>query len=393
MKTKSRTISIGLCAWALGATVAAQAAAPLITDLAMVPRLTIQSDVGTTNQIQYTNNLGQSNWAVLTNVVVTQSPYYFVDVTAPPAPKRFYRVVPFYLNSAAPSGMVLIPAGSFTMGDANDGDPYGDAPTHPVNVSAFYMDTNLVTYTLWTNVYQWATNRPADVRYSFDHAGSGKAGSYPVQTVSWYDVVKWCNARSEMAGLTPCYYTNASQSQMTIYRSGQFDLATNWVSWVGNGSRLPTEAEWEKAARGGASGHRFPWSDADTINWSRANYYAWPLSAGGYAYDVNPTEGYNPAGTSGGYPYTTPVGTFAPNGYGLYDMAGNVMQWCWDWYSSTYYSSSPGTDPHGPASASYRLLRGGLWNYNARYARCAYRYNYAPSNAGNYFGFRCVRGL
>ena len=162
---------------------------------------------------------------------------------------------------------------------------------------------------------------------------------------------------------------------------------------MGNGYRLPTEAEWEKAARGGVSGHRFPWSDADTINWSRANYSAWPLSAGGYAYDVNPTEGYNPAWTNGGYPYTTPVGTFAPNGYGLYDMAGNVMQWCWDWYSSTYYSSSPGTDPHGPASASYRLLRGGVWSYDANGARCAYRDLNSPSSANDTVGFRCVRGL
>ena len=121
MKTKSRTTSIGLCALALGAAVAAQAAAPTITDIAMVPRLTIQSDVGITNQIQYTNNLSQSNWAVLTNLVVTQSPYYFVDVTAPPAPQRFYRVVPFATNSAAPSGMVLIPAGSFTMGSRRHG--------------------------------------------------------------------------------------------------------------------------------------------------------------------------------------------------------------------------------------------------------------------------------
>src|ERR1019366_4859470 len=90
MKAQSRTTSIALSVLALGAAVAAQAAAPLITDIALVPRLTIQSDLGVTNQIQYTNNLSQSNWAVLTNLVVTQSPYYFVDVTAPSATKRFY---------------------------------------------------------------------------------------------------------------------------------------------------------------------------------------------------------------------------------------------------------------------------------------------------------------
>src|ERR1017187_5410060 len=102
MKTKSRATCIAFCALALGAVVAAEAAVPVITDIALVPRLTIQSDLGVTNQIQYNNNLSQSNWAVLTNLVVTQSPYYFVDVTAPSATKRFYRVVPFPTNSAVP---------------------------------------------------------------------------------------------------------------------------------------------------------------------------------------------------------------------------------------------------------------------------------------------------
>ena len=334
MKTISQAVSIGLGALALGAGVAAQAAAPVITNITMVgatPRFGVHSDLGITNQIQCCTNLSQTNWVVLTNLLVAQSPYWFVDVAAPPASQRFYRVAALAASTPPPGGMALIPAGSFTMGNCmspSEGYP-DELPLHTVNVSAFYMDTNLVSYTLWTNVYQWATNHG----YSFTNAGSGKAASHPVQTVNWYDMVKWCNARSEKGGLTPCYYTNASQSQMTIYRSGQFDLATNWVNWVANGYRLPTEAEWEKAARGGASGHRFPWSDSDTINWSRANYYAYRLSAAdGYAYDVNPTEGYNPAGTNGGYPYTTPVGTFAPNGYGLYDMAGNVWQWCWDWY-------------------------------------------------------------
>ena len=104
--------------------------------------------------------------------------------------------------------MALIPAGSFTMGNCMNTNEGGadELPLHTVNVSAFYMDTNLVSYTLWSNVYQWATNHG----YSFDNAGSGKAANHPVQTVNWYDVVKWCNARSEMEGLAPAYYTNAS---------------------------------------------------------------------------------------------------------------------------------------------------------------------------------------
>jgi formylglycine-generating enzyme required for sulfatase activity len=396
MKNRATTIKLSLGALALAAGVAAQAAALVITNITMVgatPRFGVQSDLGITNQIQCCTNLSQTNWVVLTNLLVAQSPYWFVDVAAPPASKRYYRVAALAASAGPPSGMALIPAGSFTMGNCmntNEGY-YDELPLHTVNVSAFYMDTNLVSYALWQQVYQWATNHG----YSFDNAGSGKAANHPVQTINWYDVVKWCNARSEREGRGPRYYTDASQT--TVYRSGDIDLATNYVNWVASGYRLPTEAEWEKAARGGAAGHRFPWSDSDTITWSRANYYAFPSD---YSYDVNPTSGVNPAFTSGGYPYTSPVGSFAPNGYGLYDMAGNVFEWCWDWYSDTYYSSSPGTDPRGPASSpdGVRLLRGGYCDGLANYLRCAVRsfdffYDCSPSDALNFIGFRCVRGL
>jgi formylglycine-generating enzyme required for sulfatase activity len=282
-----------------------------------------------------------------------------------------------------PAGMALIPAGSFTMGncmDPNEGDS-DELPLHTVYVSAFYMDKYDVTKTLWTNVYQWATNHG----YSFDHADSGKAANHPVWTIDWYDCVKWCNARSEQAGKTPAYYTSAAQT--TVYRSGQVDLTNACVNWSG-GYRLPTEAEWEKAARGGLSGQRFPWGN--TISWSQANYYADPLSAGGYAYDVNPTNGFHPTFNDGVSPYTSPVDYFAPNGYGLYDMAGNVWQWCWDRYGA--YSSGSQTDPRGPASGSGRVFRGGDWYYNAFRCRAADRndgINPAGSPTGG-SGFRSV---
>ena len=393
MKIALQAVRIGLGALALWAGVAAQAAAPVITNITMIgatPQFGVQSDLGITNQIQYCANLSQTNWVVLTNLLVAQSPYWFVDVTAPPASQRFYRVAALAVSTSPPSGMALIPAGSFTMGDASDGTTGSDAlPLHTVYVSAFHVDTTLVNYTLWQQVYQWATNNG----YSFDHAGAAQGTYHPVYSNSWYDVVKWCNARSEMEGSTPCYYTDASLSQMTIYRSGRFDLATNWVSWVANGYRLPTEAEWEKAARGGASGHRFPWSDADTINWSRANYYA---CTGCYNYDVNPTGGYDTNFTSGGYPYTSPVGSFAANGYGLYDMAGNLWEWCWDWYDYAYYSSSPGSDPRGPVSSPYgdRVLRGGSFSDGATSVRSANRSYTFPSDpvVAKVIGFRCVRG-
>jgi formylglycine-generating enzyme required for sulfatase activity len=294
-----------------------------------------------------------------------------------------------------PPGMVLIPAGSFTMGDCmGDGVSGDELPLHTVCVSAFYMEKYLVTSNLWLTVTAWNGGNG----YSYEtnagsygtNAGSGKASGHPVVWVRWYDVVKWCNARSEKEGLTPCYYTNAELT--TVYKT---ERVAPYVNWSANGYRLPTEAEWEKAARGGASGHRFPWSDADTIDWSRANYPADPRR---YSYDVNPTSGFHPTFYDGVSPFTSPVGYFAPNGYGLYDMAGNVCEWCWDWYDGSWYSNAGATqsDTRGPASSPYgaRVDRGGSHNIEAGGIRCAFRLYCAPPQYANYnYGFRCVRGL
>jgi formylglycine-generating enzyme required for sulfatase activity len=282
-------------------------------------------------------------------------------------------------------GMALIPAGAFTMGDTLDGE--SDAiPTVSVTVSGFYMDTNLVSYSQWQTVYNWATSHG----YVFDNPGSGEAANHPVQSVNWYDSVKWCNARSQQAGLTPVYYTDAGLTQ--VYISGDTDAV--YPNWAANGYRLPTEAECKKAARGGLNGLRFPWGN--TIDWNHANYYSqWTNGAPIYSYDLAFTSGYDPAFTNGVTAYTSPVGYFAPNGYGLYDMAGNVQVWCWDWYAGPPYpAGSPylgGTDPHGPASSpdGYRLLHGGFFTYGLR---CAKRSTDSPSFLINHNGLRCVRG-
>ncbi len=277
----------------------------------------------------------------------------------------------------APSNMAFIPAGSFTMGDGLDGNT--DAlPLHSVYVSAFYMDKTDVTYAQWQGVYNWAITHG----YSFDNAGSGKAANFPVQATGWYDCVKWCNARSEMEGRKPAYYTSAAPTAF-VYRTGRVSVDNNLVKWNA-GYRLPTEAEWEKAARGGLRGKRFPWGN--TISGSQANYQG----TTNYSYDLGPI-GFNSSFTIGSppsRPYTSSVGSFSPNGYGLYDMAGNVFQWCWDWYGS--YGSASQNDPRGMTTVSYRVFRGGDWYDYANLCETAFRNKTDPGNNFYSIGFHSV---
>ena len=339
----------------------------------LYPGLTIAETVGSSYTVQYVTNLTlTNNWQTLTNLVLSVSPYLWVDTNTPAKADRFYRVIPTSAtNSPAPPGMVLISAGSFIMGDNLDNE--ADAPTNTEYVSAFYMDTNLVSYALWQQVYQWAVTHG----YTFDNVGSGKATNQPVQTINWYDAAKWCNARSQMDGAPPVYYMNAGLTQ--IYTTG--DLAP-YANWSANGYCLPTEAEWEKAARGGLVGRRFPLGN--TISENQANYYGDPAD---YSYDLGPA-GYDPLFGNGLGVDTSPVGYFAPDGYGLYDMAGNVAEWCWDWYGP--YAGGLQTDPHGASAGTFRVLRGGSWLISAFNCRAANRSYYYPALGGDGYGFRCV---
>jgi formylglycine-generating enzyme required for sulfatase activity len=311
--------------------------------------------------------LGETNWV---NYVILFGP--FPDPLPPGVPLFTNKIFDFN----PPTGMVFIPAGVFTMGDTVDGYTFqSDAVPTNVYVSAFYMDVNLVSYSQWQSVYNWATNNG----YSFDDAGivtGPDQAMLPEASVNWYDCVKWSNARSQQAGLAPVYYTDINLTQ--IYTNGDNDYV--YANWIANGYRLPTEAEWEKAARGGLIGQRFPWGD--TISESQANYYSVGPSVLGF--DLSDT-GCNPIFQC----QYSPVGSFAPNGYGLYDMAGNAMEWCWDW-AGTPYGQPTTTNPTGPASGFplyVRIARGGSTTRSAQNERCAARQEFGPISPS---GFRCV---
>jgi sulfatase modifying factor 1 len=281
----------------------------------------------------------------------------------------------------APSDMVLIPGGSFNMGDAYGEGDSDELPVHSVNVSAFYMGRYEVTKALWDEVASWASSHGYDISAA---NGSGKTNNHPVVILSWSQCVKWCNARSEKEGRTPAYYTTSTKS--TVYRSGYVNVTNDSVRWDA-GYRLPTEAEWEYAARGGLSGQRFPWGA--NINHDHANYRA---NGSAYGYDTSPytSSTYHPDYDDGGAPFTSPVGSFAANGYGLHDMSGNVWEWCWDRYDESYYGSSPGSNPRGPASGS-PVFRGGSWLIEADGCRVANRDNIIiPHVVNTYIGFRTV---
>jgi formylglycine-generating enzyme required for sulfatase activity len=292
-----------------------------------------------------------------------KTPYYFV-VTAVNAggesgDSPWTMATP--LEKAPRPGLVRIPAGPFRMGDNLDKTGYA-LPVHTVDVDEFYIDKYETMYTLWKEVHDWAVAQG----YKFDSAGqngsSGKGNNLPVTMVSWYDAVKWLNARSEKEGRTPLYYVDDAHTD--VYRLGRINLTNAQVKWEADGYRLPTEAEWEKAARGGVEGRRYPWGDE--------------LGTG------------NANDNMGG---AVPVGIYPANGYGLYDMAGNVFEWVWDWGSERQaydWAVDGAKNPRGPDSSDTdtRIRRGGGYTYGSQYLKCSGRMFRTPTYTAPYFGFR-----
>jgi formylglycine-generating enzyme required for sulfatase activity len=236
----------------------------------------------------------------------------------------------------ATANLVFVDGGTFQMGDAF-GDGYGDEkPVHPVTVSSFWLAKYEVTQKEWTEVMG-------------GNPSYFKGDNLPVEEVTWYQVVDYCNRRSLKEGLDPCYFVSGTNVSCDFSK---------------NGYRLPTESEWEYAAKGGnkSRGYKYAGSnDVGSVGWNSDN-------AGGKTHDM---------------------GGKAPNELGLYDMTGNVWEWNWDRYGS--YSSSAQTDPRGPSSGSERVLRGGSWGNLAQDVRAANRNRFGPDGWNVTCGFRVAR--
>ena len=249
---------------------------------------------------------------------------------------EFERVNPKDIDDPPPLGMALIPAGSFEMGDHLDNVERA-LPVHTVELDAFYMDVNEVTVGQFKQFIQLS---------GYNYEGNwldvdkhSPTADHPMIYVTWYDAMAY----------------------------------SKWA-----GKRLPTEAEWEYAARGGLIGKRYPWADAESVARKYANYYG----TGG-------KDRWNKS--------SAPVGKFKPNKYGLYDMAGNVWEFCADWYNEKYYKNSPTKNPLGPDTGQLfdwggpcRVLRGGSWHSAASALNVAFRGFSIPDDRHYFTGFRCV---
>ena len=274
-----------------------------------------------------------------------------------------------------PAGFVYIPAGTFQMGSEAEGVAVDQKPVHDVTISkGYFMGRHEVTQKEYEKYCSYTGGEAKKPTKQY-----GDGDDYSAYYVSWYDAVVYCNRRSIAERLTPCY---AMDGETDPDEWGTVPTSSNskWngvtCNWNANGYRLPTEAEWEYAARAGdATTNARTWSGTKTE--TDLEEYAW--------YSKN------------GQGKTHEVGTKAANGLGLHDMSGNVWEWCWDWYGD--YSTESVTNPIGPtggasggaASGSRRVRRGGSWNNDASDSAVSHRGSYDLYKSSESFGFRLVR--
>ena len=271
-----------------------------------------------------------------------------------------------------PDNFVHIKGGTFMMGSPEDeAERTKYEEQHSVTVSSFYMSKYQVTQKEWYEVMGTTLRQEM---YKKDDSGRhlcGEGDNYPMYYMNWYDAVEYCNKRSLKEGLTPAYDIDKKRRDPNN-KSGYDDI--RWfvkLNSDANGYRLPTEAEWEYACRAGTT---TPFNTGNYITTDQANF------DGRYPYN-NYTKGiYRKS--------TTPVGSFAPNPWGLYDMHGNVWEWCWDWYGG--YSKTDQTNPMGPVSGEACISRGGSWYNGVGGLRSSHRVYTARSDGGKGSGFRLV---
>jgi len=246
---------------------------------------------------------------------------------------------------------------------------YNNNKPHTVSLSAYLIGETEVTQELWQAVMG---NNPSffDGSSGMEPAEGERQGKRPVESVNWYQAIAFCNKLSIKLNLDPCYTVNVGGTPVDFAALSFDQIPTgNNADWNKaeldmnkSGFRLPTEAEWEWAAKGGTDDK---WAGTDTE--AELKNYAW--------YNSNSGD------------KTHEVKKKTPNGYGLYDMSGNVWEWCWDWYDDTL-PALPGADYAGLVSGSYRVLRGGSWYYYASYCPVGLRYNYSPDFRDFDLGFR-----
>lgn len=256
----------------------------------------------------------------------------------------------------------------------NESGRRDDEAKHEVVITdAFLMGKNEVTQKQFAQVMGFNPSH-------FSKDGNGKAkiqgmdvDQFPVEQVTWFDAIEFCNRLSQRKGYTPCYKISGKQMEGPSIVKAKIELDTN-----ANGYRLPTEAEWEYACRAGTT-TRFHFAQSN--NGKFANHKP-GYSTGGYGIKVARFKDL-------GRPTT--VGSYPANAWELQEMHGNVAEWCWDWYGKDYYPKSPKEAPTGPDDGDHRVLRGGSWLVSEESCRSASRFWQAPGAKSYFSGFRVVR--